>query len=634
MPPTKLWHVVNSNQYADTTIEHVSKMIKNLVQQRNKGSGTIQVPVVIGPSGIGKTRFVQELCKEMVINSKTNKAIFARIRVNLANKSISAEQSLLGLLRSEIHGTSYDNLADFLVAIKAQSGVEIIFLSIDEYQLDLDLAQAYTTLCVKTIADPSFGASLIPIVSGVPKVYIKSRLSSTSTWNPEEFRLAPNEGLRDVLYRTLRFPVSENIFFDNLFQSCGGYPFLIDGLCATIENNAHLASCCSKNQFGLTEAETTWDHFFRHVEWRYGKYYWYSVFSTSRVTVSIPDKKPDKMRAFNRDSDYRKDEIVRKLLQLAITGIAVNIHERIIPDVAISYHEGALLYDLIPTGEPGFATVFFPLMAIYATNGQFDCLDLESIRGNPFRVHPLKKDSQILETLSLGYLAAILRCFPYGSTIPIQTMRPRAQFYCDNVDLNELNIVIPKDVLFLELKNHIGPKNLPLTTISETILDKLTNGMLVLAAADQPALDSLAVLTGRVGDEDVDICWLSQAKDARGHVASTDKPSQKKTQDHTVRGIISGSSKTKPSLRSIREHVLRCASMENSNRKTIFVYDIVTTHGRSKNQGDNPETETKKSYCLEENEVLFVITADEASSALGPVLGERYKFDVKRVKQS
>ena len=368
-------------------------------------------------------------------------------------------------------------------------------------------------------------------------------------------------------------------------------------------------------KFGPNAAAGVWDTIVQKVRWRFQRHLWYDILSKDPNSSYIPDieerlhSNPSKGRV-RVESDDEKDKIVCKLLRLALTGMRVEGNARIIPESDLTFKGAALLYDLVPEGIK--YRVHFPLVAAYVINAEFD-----AVPGNLLKTNPFIADPTHFEQVSTIALAAQFAVRNPGEELSIHEVRRDAQIYVAGgcSDLQSLKLTVPDAPISLnKLANHLRDRagnELPLCIEAGVPFhEEIVPGMFFLAAVDQKAMDSFAFLEGLLqsATQRIPVVILSQYKMLRPHEPSTGAPSHNTLHDSGVIPIVK-------ELQLIEKDV---ANKIGLKRRRIVVFDLFTTRLEGERQGlQGYDT------LLQPDQILLVTTVNNASEALGPMLGIR-----------
>jgi len=217
------------------------------------GNANYEVPVAIGASGSGKTTLTYQAYKQFT--DRTEKSVaYIRIRLDFVNRHAWDEMlninealahELVAIMRKGVWNSAQFGLEEVLTLLAEQHGFEILVLSLDEYQHDLQLTQRIVTECVKFNLQAGMKCYIVPIVSGIPKVRLGVGLTTTSSWQPKSFHLRSLDIkiFRPILYRHLRLR-DENESLNMLISACGGNPRLSWDLVLLLVTTASTSTIC------------------------------------------------------------------------------------------------------------------------------------------------------------------------------------------------------------------------------------------------------------------------------------------------------------------------------------------------------------------------------------------------------
>ena len=147
-----------------------------------------------------------------------------------------------------------------LSEIKADLGVDLLVVNIDEYQDDFAMTQAFVTALSNENRSASSRVVCAPIISGVPKVLLSQNLPFTNCWQPYEHHLLLIYELKSALYERLKLDIYKPISaLNDLLDGCGGYPFLASKLGEILEEDLTIKDELKHGLLGFNDAAKIWD---------------------------------------------------------------------------------------------------------------------------------------------------------------------------------------------------------------------------------------------------------------------------------------------------------------------------------------------------------------------------------------
>ena len=609
--------------YVDTPLR---EMVVEVVQKTMAKSEEREMcfPIITGMMGVGKTRFAQEVCKDLkgpnVIVGYIGDAgdLAGEGEKNLASERLA--QALLMAFWRRIpapNEVSYDlkSVIDKFRRDFKNPNVSVV-LHIDEYSRNVPGLNLVLLGCVKAAITHHF--HVVPVFTGVKPLtadLVPQKFGSQFSF--DRHTLSPL--VADSLEMRVRFKealrVHEGVELCQdlimLLQACGGYPASI---VATLQVLRSLSEPVRKHMLShgilpVDQVQAVYSKVVANLEQRYSETRWMEVLKNL-----VPDKTGEKVL---RLTDRSRD-LLRRVLLVALVDAAVKRSDVVFqPASETTYDnlEGCGLVTLLPVdGSPSAVTVTLPLLAMTAMNRFLTVVDLD-VLDSPFATGFVAH-----EKLSMVSLATRLRVLAAlkapGSTCTLAELRPGSLIVFKK-GKGDLVITLPANVNLLQVGALV--KSGSLVTGANALGHPLPtdDGTLWLAALNEQGLDSGVLLCGKLGGKDVLVFIESQSKSLNATTAIDGSF----VSNGMVKTVLND-------MEAVRSDWVKTWLVERSkkdDKPVVVVRDVFTDRKTGpqfkKNGVGLPDVPTAKG----EGETVAVVftSRDEMPTAIGSVLSMR-----------
>lgn len=493
-----------------------------------------------------------------------------------------------------------------IAKLKSEFGEDVaLVLHVDEYSRSINNVQALLRGAAVALRDRGFCVTLV--LTGM-KPSEALELNTASCFSLVPCVLAPlldqvlvNQSVAGALGIEPEVKWDNNLY--TLVEMCGGYPASLEALVQELKYFKDQTNLKTSGWVSCEDAKKVYSSIQYALSVRYGQQRWSSFFpSTSKVpTVAYNE--------YGRFIDAKA--LLRRVALISTARLLVDpdcaiLEQPNYADVTYRQLEPSGLMTLEPAGN-GIVFVGMPLLAIGAMNKADQFVDWDMLE-NPFEVTFSAQERLALASLSLR-LRALTELHGVGALRSVSELRPGATMVVPQGESKEkLKIRLPKSLKCLYLGTLIKNGKLHLDFDGQGDPPSSEDGTILMMATDEQAIDGVAVLSGKRGDQDVLVVFLSQS------IKPTTDVSSGTLDNGLVTGVLTGMEVVGNRLLEIwlDERVKKGAKVE-------FVCDLFSDKelGPGFRIGDvvveSPRNPT----------VLFLTSRSQLKEVVGPVLHVR-----------